>query len=43
MMRREMASMMGSTAVAEQRMVELLEKYGKETVLSSVEEMITKD
>ncbi len=42
MMKREIASMMGSTAVAERRMVELLEKYGKETVLSSVEEMINR-
>jgi N-methylhydantoinase B len=40
MMRREMASLMGSTTVAEQRMVELLEKYGKATVLASVDEMI---
>jgi len=40
MMRREMASMLGSTAVADQRMTELLDKYGKETVLASVEEMI---
>ncbi len=40
MMRREMASLMGSTAVAEQRMTELLDKYGKQTVLASVEEMI---
>jgi N-methylhydantoinase B len=42
MMRREMASLLGSTAVAEQRMIELLDKYGKDTVLSSVEEMITR-
>lgn len=40
MMRREMASLMGSTAVAEQRMVELLEKYGKDEVLAAVDEMI---
>ncbi len=40
MMRREMASLMGSTGIAEQRMIELLDKYGKETVLASVEEMI---
>ena len=40
MMRREMASLMGSTTVAEQRVIELLDKYGKETVLSSVDEMI---
>jgi N-methylhydantoinase B len=42
MMRREMASLMGSTAVAEQRMIELLDKYGKETVLASIEEMIVR-
>ncbi len=40
MMRREMASLLGSTAVAEQRMIELLEKYGKDMVLASVGEMI---
>jgi N-methylhydantoinase B len=40
MMRREMASLMGSTMVAEQRMVELLDKYGKDTVLAAVDEMI---
>jgi N-methylhydantoinase B len=40
MMRREMASLMGSTTVAEQRMVELLQKYGKDTVMAAVEEMI---
>ena len=40
MMRREMASLLGSTAVADQRMTELLDKYGKDTVLASVEEMI---
>lgn len=42
MMRREMASLMGSTGVAEQRMIELLDKYGKETVLASLEEMIAR-
>ena len=42
MMRREMASLLGSTAVAEQRMTELLDKYGKETVLASVGEMIAR-
>jgi N-methylhydantoinase B len=40
MMRREMASLMGSTAVAEQRMIELLNRYGKETVYASINEMI---
>ena len=42
MMRREMASLMGSTTVAEQRMIELLDKYGKATVLSNIEEMIAR-
>ena len=42
MMRREIASLMGSTSVAEQRMVELLDKYGKETVLVSIGEMINR-
>ncbi len=40
MMRREMASLMGSTTVAEQRMVQLLDKYGKTTVMECVAEMI---
>jgi N-methylhydantoinase B len=40
MMRREMACLMGSTTVAEQRMVQLLDKYGKATVLDCVTEMI---
>ena len=40
MMRREMASLLGSTAVAEQRMTELLDKYGKQMVLASVDQMI---
>jgi N-methylhydantoinase B len=40
MMRREMASLMGSTSVAEKRMVELLDKYGQETVSASIDEMI---
>ncbi len=40
MMRREMASLMGSTTVAEQRMVQLLDKYGKATVTACVREMI---
>ena len=39
MMRREIASLMASTAVAEKRMVELLEKYGRDTVLACLEEM----
>ena len=40
MMRREMASLMGSTAVAEQRMIELCDRYGKDMVYASIEEMI---
>ncbi len=40
MMRRELASLTGSTAVAERRLIELLDKYGKETVLAAVDEMI---
>ena len=40
MMRREMACLMGSTTVAEQRMIQLLDKYGKETVTACVSEMI---
>jgi len=39
MMRREMASLVGSTTVAEKRMIELVEKYGKETVLATIDEM----
>ncbi len=42
LMRREMRSLMGSTVVAERRLVELLDKYGKETVLASLEEMINR-
>jgi N-methylhydantoinase B len=40
MMRREISSLMGSTSLAEQRMIELLDKYGKDTVFASIEEMI---
>ena len=40
MMKREISSLMGSTSLADQRMVELLDKYGKETVCASIEEMI---
>ena len=40
MMRHEMSSLMGSTAVAEQRMTELLDRYGKETVYDCIEAMI---
>ena len=42
MMRREMYSLMGSTAIAERRLVELLDKYGKETVFACIEEMINR-
>jgi N-methylhydantoinase B len=42
MMQREIQSLMGSTAVAERRMIELLEKYGKETVFASIEEMMNR-
>jgi N-methylhydantoinase B len=40
MMRRETRSLIGSTSVAERRLLELLEKYGKETVFASIDEMI---
>ena len=40
MMRREMHSLTGSTSVAEKRLIELLDKYGKETVFASIEAMI---
>ena len=41
-MRREIASLSGSTAVAERRLVELLGRYGKETVFAIIEEMINR-
>jgi N-methylhydantoinase B len=40
MMRREVQSLMGSTMVAERKLVDLLDRYGKETVLASLEDMI---
>lgn len=40
MMRREVHSLIGSTGVAETRIVELLNKYGKKTVSSALNEMI---
>ena len=40
MMRREIQSLMGSTSVAEQRLIELLDKYGKKTVFACIDEMI---
>jgi len=39
-MRREVSSLIGSTAVAERRLLELLGRYGKETVLDSIQEMM---
>lgn len=39
MMRREIASLRGSTALAERRLMELIEKYGKDTILDCIEEM----
>lgn len=42
MMRREIHSLIGSTSVAERRLTELLDRYGKETVLDSLEEMINR-
>lgn len=40
MMRHEMSSFMGSTAIAEKRMIELLDRYGKENVSNAIETMI---
>jgi N-methylhydantoinase B len=40
MMRHEMSSFMGSTAVAEKRMIELLDRYGKENVYASIDAMV---
>ena len=42
MMRREMRSLVGSTTLADQRIIDLLKRYGKETVLACVEEMINR-
>ena len=42
MMQREMHSLMGSTLVAEKNLIELLNKYGKETVFACLEEMISR-
>jgi N-methylhydantoinase B len=42
MMRREIHSLIGSTTVAERRVIELLDKYGKETVFASIEEMLSR-
>ncbi|OPY66293.1 MAG: Acetophenone carboxylase delta subunit [Syntrophorhabdaceae bacterium PtaU1.Bin034] len=40
MMRREIRSLVGSTTLAEQRTVDLLKRYGRETVTACVDEMI---
>lgn len=40
MMRREIQSLIGSTSVAEQRLIQLLDKYGKQTVFACVDDMI---
>ncbi|MCF8095318.1 MAG: hydantoinase B/oxoprolinase family protein [Desulfobacteraceae bacterium] len=40
MMRHEMSSFMGSTAIAEKRMIELLERYGREKVNASIDAMV---
>jgi N-methylhydantoinase A/oxoprolinase/acetone carboxylase beta subunit/N-methylhydantoinase B/oxoprolinase/acetone carboxylase alpha subunit len=42
MMRREIVSLIGSTAVAERRLVELMDKYGRGTVLACLEEMMNR-
>ena len=39
-MRREVSSLIGSTAVAERRLLELLNRYGEGTVLASIQEMM---
>lgn len=42
MMRREIQSLIGSTAVAEHRLINLLDKYGKGMVLTCIDEMINR-
>jgi len=42
MMRREMSSLMGSTRLAEHRLVELLDKYGKKMVMDALGEMMVR-
>lgn len=42
MMRREIRALIGSTGIAERRLTELLDKYGKGTVLASIEEMMNR-
>jgi len=39
-MRREVSSLIGSTAVAERRLLELINRYGMETVIESIQEMM---
>jgi N-methylhydantoinase B len=41
-MRIEIASLMGSIALGERRLLELLDKYDKETVLACIEEMLNR-
>lgn len=40
MMRREIRSLVGSTALAEKRAIELFDRYGRDTVFACVDEMI---
>jgi len=40
LMRREMACLMGSNAIAERRLIELLDRYGRDVVYDCIEEMI---
>lgn len=42
MMRIDIASLMGSIALGERRLLELLDKYDKETVLTCIEEMLNR-
>lgn len=42
MMRREVRSLMGSTSVADRRLVDLMGKYGRKTVYAAIEEMIAR-
>lgn len=42
LMRHEMSSLMGSTVLADRRLIELLNKYSKEVVFASIEEMINR-
>jgi len=42
MMRRETFSLIGSVSLAERRLTELLDKYGRDKVLASIEEMINR-